>query len=95
MKPEPLAALTDEELLKRMKWLKNIHKLILATGIVALVIGFLMFGYYVGKDAATGGKGEFQYKPLIPFVLLFIVGNSVLSNQQKSVNEEIKKRKLA
>ncbi len=94
MKPEKVAALTDIELLKRKQLLKNIHTFIVATGIVALLILCVMFGYSVGKDAATGGKGTFYYKPLIPFLLFFIIGNSVITSEQKSINDEIKKRNL-
>jgi|GEM_PF-2764963 len=94
MKPEKLAALTDEQLLKQKKLLKNTHKFILATGIVALFIACLLFGYHVGKDAATGGQSNFYYKPLLPFVLFFIIGNVVISSQQKSIETEIKKRNL-
>jgi hypothetical protein len=94
MKPEKLAALTDEQLLKQRKLLKNTYKIVVATGIVSLLILSLMFGYYVGKDAATGGKGDFYYKPMLPFVLFFIIGNFVILSEQKSINEEIKKRNL-
>jgi hypothetical protein len=94
MKPEKLASLTDEQLLQRRKLLKSTQTFILATGIVALLIVCAMFGYSVGKDAATGGKGEFYYKPLIPFLLFFIIGNGAVSAEQKSINEEITKRNL-
>lgn len=95
MKPEKIAALTDDELLKRNKLLKTTHTFIVATGIVALLVLCVLFGYSVGKDAATGGKGTFYYKPLIPFLLFFIIGNGVITSEQKSINEEIKKRNLA
>jgi hypothetical protein len=94
MKPEKVAALTDTELLKRKKVLKSTHTFIVATGIVALLVLCVMFGYSVGKDAATGGKGTFYYKPLIPFLLFFIVGTSVITSEQKAINDEIKKKKL-
>lgn len=94
MKPEKLAILTNDELLKRKKSLKSTHKFIVATGVVSLLILCLLFGYYVGKDAATSGKGEFYYKPMLPFVLFFIIGNFVILSEQKSINEEIKKRNL-
>lgn len=94
MKPEKVAALTDTELLKRKKLLKNTYTFILATGIIALLVVCMMFGYSVGKDVATGGKGTFYYKPLIPFLLFFIIGSSVITSEQKSVNDEIKKRNL-
>ena len=94
MKPEKLATLTNDELLKQKKLLKSTHKFIVATGIVSLFILCLLFGYYVGKDAATGGKGEFYYKPMLPFVLFFIIGNFVNLSEQKSIDEEIKKRNL-
>ncbi len=94
MKPEKLATLTNDELLTRKKSLKSTHKFIVATGVVSLFILCLLFGYYVGKDAATGGKGEFYYKPMLPFVLFFIIGNFVIVSEQKSINEEIKKRNL-
>ncbi|AEI49196.1 hypothetical protein [Runella slithyformis] len=94
MKPEKIAALTDTELLKRKKVLQSTHTFIVATGIVALLVLCMMFGYSVGKDAATGGKGTFYYKPLIPFLLFFIIGNSFISSEQKSINDEIKKRNL-
>ena len=95
MKPEKIAALTDNELLKRRKLLKSTYTFIVATGIVALLVVCVMFGYSVGKDLATGGKGTFYYKPLIPFLLFFIIGNSVITSEQKSINDEIKKRNLA
>jgi hypothetical protein len=95
MKPEKIATLTDDELLKRNKLLKGTHTFIVATGIVALLVLCVLFGYSVGKDAATGGKGTFYYKPLIPFLLFFIIGNGVITSEQKSINEEIKKRNLA
>lgn len=94
MKPEKVASLTDHELLNRKKLLKNTYTFIVATGIVALLIVCVMFGYSVGKDVATGGKGTFYYKPLIPFLLFFIIGNSVIASEQKSINDEIKKRNL-
>jgi hypothetical protein len=94
MKPEKVAALTDTELLKRKKALKSTHTFIVATGIVALLVLCVMFGYSVGKDAATGGKGTFYYKPFIPFLLFFIIGNSFITSEQKSINDEIKKRNL-
>lgn len=94
MKPEKVAAFTDNELLKRKKLLKNTHTFIVATGIVALLILSVMFGYSVGKDAATDGKGTFYYKPFIPFFLFFIIGNGVITSEQKSINDEIKKRNL-
>lgn len=95
MKPEKVAALTDNELLKRRKLLKSTHTFIVATGIVALLVLCVLFGYSVGKDAATGEKGTFYYKPLIPFLLFFIIGNGVITSEQKSINDEIKKRNLA
>ena len=95
MKPEKVAALTDTELLKRRTVLKSTHTFIVATGIIALLILCVMFGYSVGKDAATGGKGTFYYKPFIPFLLFFIIGNSFITSEQKSINDEIKRRNLA
>ena len=95
MKPEKVAALTDDELLKRKKALKSTYTFIVATGTVALLVLCVLFGYSVGKDVATGGKGTFYYKPLIPFILFFIVGSVVITSEQKSINAEIKKRNLA
>ncbi|MBB3841509.1 hypothetical protein FHS57_005537 [Runella defluvii] len=94
MKPEKLAALTDEQLLKQKKIIKNTHNIILATGVVAMLLAFIMFGYHIGKDAATGGQSTFYYKPLLPFVFIFIIGNVVVLSEKKSIDDEIKKRKL-
>lgn len=94
MKPEKLASLTDEQLLKQKKIIKNTHTIILATGVVAMLLAFVMFGYHIGKDAATGGQSTFYYKPLLPFFFIFIIGNVVVSSEKKSIDDEIKKRKL-
>lgn len=94
MKPEKLAALTNEQLLKQKKIIKNSHNIILAVGIVAMLLAFMMFGYHIGKDAATGGQSTFYYKPLLPFLFIFIIGNVVISSEKKSIDGEIKKRNL-
>lgn len=94
MKPEKLAALTNEQLLKQKKIIKNSHNIILAVGIVAMLLAFMMFGYHIGKDAATGGQSTFYYKPLLPLFFIFIIGNVVISSEKKSIDGEIKKRNL-
>lgn len=94
MKPEKLAALTDEQLLKQKKIIKNTHNIILAVGTLTLLLACVMFGYHVGKDAATGGQSTFNYKPLLPVFVFFMLGYVVVSSEKKSIDDEITKRKL-
>lgn len=94
MKPEKLAALTDEQLLKQKKTIQNIHTIILAVGILTLFFACVMFGYHVGKDAATGGQSTFNYKPLLPVFVFNMIGYVVVSSEKKSIDDEIKKRNL-
>lgn len=94
MKPEKLASLTDEQLLKQKKIIKNTHNIILAVGTLTLLLACVMFGYHVGKDAATGGQSTFNYKPLLPVFVFNMIGYVVVSSEKKSIDDEIKKRNL-
>lgn len=94
MENSKYSSLTDDQLLKKKSANKTIFTYLLAALIGMFLLVSLMFGYYVGADAATGGKGNFHYKPLLPFLFIFPIAYYLSKKEQKEIDEEIKKRNL-
>jgi hypothetical protein len=94
MENHKYASLTDEQLLKKKGDNKTIFNYLLAALIVMFIMTCFVFGYYIGADAATGGKGNLHYKPLLPFVFIFPIAYYLNKKEQKAIEEEIKKRNL-
>ena len=86
--------LTDEQLLKKQSQNKKGLALLLATVVGAFLLASLIFGYYVGADAATGGKGNLYYKPLLPLLFILPIAFYLNKKEQKEIDEELKKRGL-
>ena len=86
--------LTDEQLLKKQSQNKKGLNFVLAAVIGTLLLASLIFGYYVGADAATGGKGNLYYKPLLPLLFILPIAFYLNKKEQKEIDEELKKRGL-
>lgn len=87
-------SLTNEQLLKKRDSNKGVFTFLLAALIVMFLLVCVIFGYYIGADAATGGKGNLHYKPLLPFVIVFPIAYYLNKKEQKEIGEEIKRRNL-
>lgn len=84
--------LSNEQLIEKRDSYKKTSKVLLALSILTLIGYFFMIGYAIGKDAATGGKGEFYSKPFIVLLVAFISGTFYTESEAKSIEKEIQKR---
>lgn len=94
MENNKFSSLTDEQLLKKKSANKTNLTYLLAALIVMFLLASVVFGYYIGADAATGGKGNLHYKPLLPFLFIFPIAYYLNKKEQNEIEEEIKKRNL-
>lgn len=94
METNKYASFTDEQMLEKQRKNKMTFNLFLALVILSFLMICLSFGYYVGADAATDGKGKFHGKPFfIPLVLILILYFSG-TKDRKAFGEEMKRRSL-
>lgn len=94
MQTNKYASFTDEQLLEKQRKNKKTSNLFVALVILLFIMICFSFGYYIGADAATNGKGKFHGTPFI-FPLLFLVILYFSSKKdRKEFEEEIKRRNL-
>jgi hypothetical protein len=94
MENDKYSSLTDEQLLKKKSANKTNLTYLMAALIVMFLLASVVFGYYIGADIATGGKGNLHYKPLLPFLFIFPIAYYLNKKEQNEIEEEIKKRNL-
>jgi hypothetical protein len=92
MEKNTYESLSNEQLIEKRDSYKKISKVLLALGALTLIGFFFMIGYAIGKDAATGGKGEFYNKPFIVLLIAFISGTFYMESEVKSIEKEIQRR---
>lgn len=88
------ASFTDEQLLEKQRKNKMARNLFVGMIILCFIFLCFSFGYYIGADAATGGKGKFHGWYF--FVPIFILLITYISSQKDraAFKEEIKRRNL-
>jgi hypothetical protein len=92
MEKNTYESLSNEQLIEKRDSYKKIRTVLLAISILTLIGYYFMIGYAIGKDAATGGKGEFYNKPFIVLLIAFISGTFYVESEVKAIEKEIQKR---
>lgn len=94
MENNKYASLTDEQLLEKQRKNKMTRNLFVGMIILCFIFLCFSFGYYIGADAATDGKGKFHGTPFIFPLFFFVILYFTSKKDRKEFEEEIKKRNL-
>lgn len=93
MKNDTNAALSESELTQKIKRNGQVSKFFLGIGILSLISFFAVMGYNIGKDAATGGKGEFEMKPFLIAIFVSVFMAIYAESKSKELKKELHNRK--
>lgn len=94
MQTNKYASFTDEQLLEKHRKNKMGFNLFVALFILLFILMCFSFGYYIGADAATGGKGKFHGTPFLFPLFLLVILYFTSKKDRKEFEEEIKRRNL-
>ena len=94
MESNKYASLTDEQLLEKQRKNKMTSKLFIALVIIFFILICFSFGYYIGADAATSGKGKFHGTPFLFPLFSLVILYFANKKDRKEFEEEVKRRNL-
>jgi hypothetical protein len=85
---------TDEQLLEKQRKNKMASGLFVGMIIMCFIFLCFSFGYYIGADAATGGKGKFHggyfFAPIFILLIAYFSGKK----DREAFEAEVKRRNL-
>lgn len=94
METNKYASFTDEQLLEKQRKNKMGFNLFVALFILLFILLCFSFGYYIGADAATGGKGKFHGTPFLFPLFFLIILYFTNKKDRKEFEEEVRRRNL-